>query len=106
MAARVEARNAEEKEKMREAAANLVTAKALLEKASEAEKAVAQRRLTRATICDILMRERNGETKGVECHCGHVKSRGNMCGTCQEYRHALYGGENWVLYGVCRSSQC
>ena len=96
----------EEEMKMREAAANLVTAKALLETASEAEKVVAQRRLIRATVCDTLMRERNGDTKGVECHCGYIKSRGRCCETCHEYRRALYGGDNWVLYGVCRSSQC
>ena len=95
-----------EEQKVREAAANLVTAKALFEAASETEKVVAERRLRRATICDALMRERNGDTKGVECHCGYIKSRGRLCDTCLMYRHALYGGENWVLYGVCRSSMC
>jgi len=92
--------------KVRDAAANLIEAKALFESASEAERVVAQRRLTRAEICDILMRERNGDTKGVECHCGYIKSRGYMCETCLQYRHALYGGENWVLYGVCGGRMC
>jgi hypothetical protein len=101
MAARVE-----EKNKVCEAAANLVEAKMLLEAASEADRVVAERRLIRATICDTLMRERNGDTKDVECICGHIKSRGYMCETCLQYRHALYGGENWVLYGVCRSGMC
>ena len=101
MAARVE-----EELKVREAAANLVEAKRLLEAASEADRRVAERRLVRATICDTLMRERNGDTKNVECICGHIKSRGRFCDICLKYRHALYGGENWVLYGVCRSSMC
>jgi len=95
-----------EQMKVREAAANLMEAKALFESASEAERVVAERRLMRATICDTLMRERNGDTKNVECHCGYIKSRGRMCETCLQYRHALYGGENWVLYGVCSSGQC
>ena len=99
------AASVEEENKVREAAANLIKAMAILEGVTDPpESAVAGRqavlRMMRIEIMDVLMRERNGETEGVECHCGYIKSHGRSCDTCQQYRYALYGGDNWVLYGV------
>jgi hypothetical protein len=70
-------------------------------------KAVAERGLVRATICDLLMRERhNGISRDMLCVCGALKSRGHPCNLCQLYREAIYGGNNWLLYGVCTSNLC
>jgi hypothetical protein len=70
-------------------------------------KEVAERALTRATIIEMLQRQRHmGNSSDMLCGCGAIKSNGITCLRCRRYREAIYGGDNWVLYGVCRSSLC
>lgn len=103
--------NQEEEEKQQMAKDNLLAAKAAFEALGEGstdeEKALAERTLFRATVCEQEMRERKtGVTPDMKCDCGYVKGRGPICRLCDRHKKALYGGEHWILYGFYAGFMC
>lgn len=95
----------EDEEKERMIKANLEKAIVEFEAAVGEAKVLAERALFRAKACNQRMREdKGGATPDMECACGCVKGRGAMCLFCDRVKCALYGGDDWIKYGICNSS--